>query len=31
MYMWSLQTTCIIEEIFFYLKICLSDEKRIEK
>jgi len=29
--MWSFQTTCIIEEKFVYLKVCLNDEETIEK
>jgi len=31
MYMWSLEITCIIEEKFVYLKVCLNDEETIEK
>jgi hypothetical protein len=31
MYMWNPQTTCIIEEIFVYLNVCLNDEETIEK
>ncbi len=30
-YMWSFQTTCIIEENFIYLKVCLKDEETINK
>jgi hypothetical protein len=31
MYMWSLQTTCIVEEKIVYLKVYLNDEETIEK
>jgi hypothetical protein len=29
--MWRLEITCIIEEKIVYLKVCLNDDKTIEK